>query len=84
MDKAKLVREKFNNLLSDTKIILQRTTDSRFVETLDYMNKENAEFIKKYFINQDEYSAKNNMSKSAYYRLRKEAIEEFVYYYITR
>lgn len=83
MDKAKLVREKFNNLLGH-KDHSTENYRSRFVKTLDYMNKENAEFIKKYFINQDEYSAKNNMSKSAYYRLRKEAIEEFVYYYITR
>ncbi|WP_430000997.1 hypothetical protein, partial [Mycoplasmopsis bovis] len=58
MDKAQLVREKFNNLLGH-KDHSTENYRSRFVETLDYMNKENAEFIKKYFINQDEYSAKN-------------------------
>lgn len=48
------------------------------------MNENNAEFIKQYFIDHNENSAKSMMSKSAYYRLRKNAIEEFVYYYITR
>ncbi|UUM25560.1 hypothetical protein NQV05_00160 [Mycoplasmopsis agalactiae] len=83
MNKAKLIREKASKLFGYKDDSLSNYK-SRFYGTFDYMNENNAEFIKQYFIDHNENSAKSMMSKSAYYRLRKNAIEEFVYYYITR
>lgn len=70
---------KFKNLLNqDTKI------HSKFRDTISFLSEPSAMIIENEFINKDNSKDwyDNHFSKATYYKKRRKAIEEFLYFYL--
>ncbi|WP_029513272.1 hypothetical protein [Mycoplasmopsis primatum] len=77
-------QEKSNSLLNKIANKNQSKELSKLQKTFEFMEKQNANMIKDYFFNNRIEATKENMSSSTFYRLRKNAIEEFIYHYLTK